>query len=92
MQFNDATGNSQAYLTIPGTVNTNYGGIVLTDDANAIAASKETVGSAIRATGQLFHVQVNTNGANAATATIAITGFHLVWNQLPCSNTFNIRA
>jgi len=90
--FNDATGNSQAYLTIPGTVNTNYGGIVLTDDANAIAASKETVGSAIRATGQLFHVQVNTNGANAATATIAITGFHLVWNQLPCSNTFNIRA
>ena len=80
---------SQAYLFIPGSTNGEYGGIVLTDDnESAIANDKDTTGGAIRATGQLFQVLVNTYGTNSATAAAPITGFHLVWNQVPCSNAY----
>ena len=80
---------SQAYLFIPGSTHGEYGGIVLTDDSeSAIANNKDTTGGAVRAVGQLFQVLVNTYSANSATAAAPITGFHLVWNQVPCSTAY----
>ena len=87
-QLGVAATASQAYLHIPGSTHGDYGGIVLTDEATTIANDKDITGAAVRATGQLFHIQVNTYGTNAATAAAPITGFHLVWNQVPCSNAY----
>lgn len=74
---------SQAYIHIPGSINGDYGGGHLTDDNTvsnpAAATNQDRINGGVQARGQLFHIQVNTYGS----AAIA-TGFHLVYNQVPC--------
>ena len=78
---------------IPGSEQTSYGGAALTDDGVAEMVTIATInysirdhtGSAVRASGQLFQVSVNTYG----TLTSAVTGFDLLYNQVPCAGTGN---
>ena len=84
MQLGATATASDIYLNIPGSISGTYGGIVLTEETeSAIGANQDTTGAAIRAIGQLFHVQVNTYDAQSGT-----DGFHLVWNQVPCNSGF----
>ena len=58
-----------------------YGGDALSDNHElaAAATSRDHTDGAILATGQRFQISVNTYDADAST-----TGYHLVWNQVPC--------
>jgi len=73
--------SSGAYINIPGSGFTSYGGLALVDDFQAIAADKDTTaGAAVTTTGATF-----TLGFTTVTAASAITGFDLVYQQVPCA-------
>ena len=74
---------SDVYLVIPGSASTTYGGLVLTEDSTTTNANKDIVGGCVRATGQNLHLTVNSYNSQSG-----VDGFHLVWNQVPCSNVF----
>ena len=79
---------------IPGSQWTSYGGAALVDDAVAAStpggspaiakATRDETPSAVRASGQLFQISVNTYDSAAT-----ILGFDLLYNQVPCGGTGN---
>ena len=77
-----ATATGEVYIHIPGSINGDYGGGVLSDDGTTTTANQDTTGGTVRAQGQLFHVEVNTHDTDADT-----TGYHLVYNQVPCDGS-----
>ena len=71
-----------AYINIPGSQSTVYAGGTLSEDFTGTAALRDHTSGTVRATGQVFHVTVNTYDAAAA-----VLGFSLVYTQLPCAGT-----
>merc|ERR1719414_2094292 len=80
-------GAVDAYVLIPGSKYSLYGGTTLSEDEDGTAANQDLVPSSVQAYGQPFHLRVNTFGALADTA-----GFKLSYTQLACGNSIAVAA
>ena len=83
---------SNAYLSIPGSVNGLYGGLAFSDDAHATAANIDTTSSSIQAFGMPFSITVNAYAATITTTISGAMGFNLVYNQIPCGGSNNFKT
>ena len=71
------------YIQIHGANCINYSGGVLNDECTTTAADRDAVAGIVRATGQVFQLEVNTMQTVTASNTI---GFSLVYHQIPCGS------
>merc|ERR1712107_413992 len=70
-----------AYVSIPGSECATYSGMVLNNDCTVIGANMDNTPGVVSSVGYPFELTFT----NVIAAT-AITGFNLVYNQIPCGN------
>ena len=73
---------SDAYIIIPGSLYTTYGGNALVDESATTDDNQDINNGVIEATGVPNRLTVT---SHTATANGAANGFSLVYNQLPCA-------
>jgi len=76
---------SEAYIIIPHSTHTYYGGSALSDDGTTIAASLDTANGAVTAGQGPFELTF------VSRATSAGVGFNLSYKQLPCNGAAEYR-
>ena len=74
---------SDAYIIIPGSLYTTYGGNALVDESATTDANQDINNGVVEATGVPNRLTVTSHTATSATDTAG--GFSLVYNQLPCA-------
>jgi len=83
--------NSDAYVIIPGSGNTVYGGTHLIDDYHATAAIEDATSAAVYSWGEPFLLTVSATTDVMVDGTLPdATGFSLQYAQIPCGNQLAI--